>query len=239
MGAFRILLADDHPVFRLGLRSLLGSHEGWEICGEANDGREAVEKCKQLKPDLLILDICMPRLNGVDAARQVLRHNPGQRILVVTDVGSDQVIRDCLEAGVRGWVFKSDGSADLTTAAEGLQRHRSTFSSRVSDVILDGYLQPHGVAPAVAFPPRLTFRGREVVQLVGEGKTSKDIATMLGMSLKTTETHRSNIMRKLRLHSTVELVLYAVRNEIVHVQLPSFSLRDYPHSGNGRARVAV
>jgi DNA-binding NarL/FixJ family response regulator len=239
MGAFRILLADDHPVFRLGLCSLLGSHEGWEICGEANDGREAVEKCKQLKPDLLILDICMPRLNGVDAARQVLRHNPGQRILVVTDVGSDQVIRDCLEAGVRGWVFKSDGSADLTTAVEGLQRHRSTFSSRVSDLILDGYLQPHRAAPAVALPPRLTFREREVVQLVGEGKTSKDIATMLGMSLKTAETHRSNIMLKLKLHSTVELVLYAVRNEIIHLQLPSFALRDHPHSGNGRAQVAL
>jgi DNA-binding NarL/FixJ family response regulator len=132
---FRILLADDHPAFRLGLCSLLGSHEGWEICGEATDGREAVEKCKQLKPDLLVLDICMPNLNGVDAARQMLRHNPIQRILVLTDVGSDQVIRDCLEAGVRGWVFKSDGSADLTLAVEGLQRNRSTFSSRVSDLI--------------------------------------------------------------------------------------------------------
>jgi len=239
MSAFRILLADDHPVFRLGLCSLLGSHEGWEICGEATDGREAVEKCKQLKPDLLILDICMPRLNGVDAARQILRDNPGQRILVVTDVGSEQVVRDCLEAGVRGWVFKSDGSADLTTAVEGLQQHRSTFSSRVSDLILNGYLQPHRVSPAVALPPRLTLREREVVQLVGEGKTSKEVATMLGMTLKTAETHRSNIMIKLKLHSTVELVLYAVRNEIVHVQLPSFALRDYPHSGNGRARVAV
>src|ERR1051326_4788032 len=111
MAVFRILLADDHPVFRLGLRSLLGSHEGWEICGEATDGREAVEKCKLLKPDLLILDICMPRLNGVDAARQVVRHNPGQRILIVTDVGSDQVIRECLGAGWWRWVFKSDGSA--------------------------------------------------------------------------------------------------------------------------------
>jgi DNA-binding NarL/FixJ family response regulator len=239
MSGFRILLADDHPVFRLGLCSLLGSHEGWEICGEAIDGREAVEKCKQLKPDLLILDICMPRLNGVDAARQILRDNPGQRILVVSDVGSEQVVRDCLEAGVRGWVFKSDGSADLTTAVEGLQQHRSTFSSRVSDLILDGYLQPHRVAPAVALPPRLTLREREVVQLVGEGKTSKEIATTLGMTLKTAETHRSNIMLKLKVHSTVELVLYAVRNEIVHVQLPSFAVRDYPHSGNGRAHVAV
>jgi DNA-binding NarL/FixJ family response regulator len=237
MGVFRILLADDHPVFRLGLRSLLGSHEGWEICGEATDGREAVEKCKQLKPDLLILDICMPRLNGVDAARQILRDNPRQRILVVTDVGSDQVVRDCLEAGVRGWVCKSDGSAELTTAVEALQWQRSTFSSRVSDLILNGYLQGHPVNPAVVMPPQLTLREREVVQLVGEGRTSKEIAAMLGVSLKTAETHRSNIMIKLNLHSTVELVLYAVRNEIIHVALPAMVFQG-PQIGNGRAEIA-
>ncbi len=209
-----------------------------EICGEAIDGREAVEKCQQMKPDLLILDICMPRLNGVDAARQILRHNPLQRILVVTDVGSEQVVRDCLEAGVRGWVFKSDASADLTTAVEALQWQRSTFSSRVSDLILKGYLQRYPVNPAVAIPPRLTLREREVVQLVGEGKTSKEVATMLGMTLKTAETHRSNIMIKLNLHSTVELVLYAVRNEIIHVQLPAMVFQG-PQNGNSRAHVAA
>jgi DNA-binding NarL/FixJ family response regulator len=178
----------------------------------------------------------MPRLNGVDATRQVLRHNPGQKILVVTDVGSDQVIRDCLEAGVRGWVFKSDESAELTTAVDALQRHRCTFSSRVSDLILDGYLQPHRVAPILALSRKLTLREREVVQLVVEGKTSKEIGTMLGVSLKTAETHRSNIMIKLKLHSTVELVLYAVRNEIIPVQLPAMVL---PQNGNGRAHVAL
>jgi DNA-binding NarL/FixJ family response regulator len=238
MSVFRILLADDHPVFRLGLCSLLGSHEGWEICGEAADGREAVKKCRLLRPDLLILDICMPGLNGVDAARQIMRNNPKQRILVVTDVGSEQVVRDCLEAGVRGWVLKSDGAHDLTTAVEALQRQRSTFSSRVSDLILDGYLHRHSVGLAVATPPRLTLREREVVQLVGEGKTSKEVATLLGITVKTAETHRSNIMVKLKLHSTVELVLYAVRNEIVHVQLPAMVLRG-PQNGNGRADVAL
>ena len=123
MAAFRILVADDHPIFRFGLRSLLGSREGWEVCGEAADGKEAIEKCRQLKPDLLILDICMPRLNGVDAARQILKDNPAQRILVLTSVDSEQVVRDCLEAGVRGWVFKSDGTEDLETAVEALERH--------------------------------------------------------------------------------------------------------------------
>src|ERR1700687_246622 len=140
MNAFRILVADDHPVFRFGLCSLLGSTERWEVCGEAADGRDAVEKCQQLKPDLLVLDICMPRLNGVDAARQVLRDNPDQRILVLTDVESEPGIRECLELGVRGWVLKAEGAQDLIAAVEALERHRSTFSSRVSDLVLDGYL---------------------------------------------------------------------------------------------------
>jgi len=221
MNAFRILVADDHPVFRFGLCSLLGSHEGWEVCGEAADGRDTVEKCAQLKPDLLILDICMPKLNGVDAARQILKGNPVQRILVLTDVNSDQVVRDCLEAGVRGWVFKSEGTDDLTAAVEALQRHKSIFSPRVSSLILDGYLQQHRTGPAVAKIPRLSPREREVVQLLGEGKTTKDVAVMLNVTVKTAETHRSNIMLKLKLHSIAELVLYAVRNEIVHVQLPA------------------
>jgi DNA-binding NarL/FixJ family response regulator len=238
MSAFRILLADDHPIFRLGLCSLLRSHERWEVCGEAADGREAVEKCRQLKPDLLILDICMPKLNGVDAARQILRANPDQRILVLTDVDSEQVIRDCLEVGVRGWVFKADGAPDLTTAVEALERHRSTFSSRVSNLVLDGYLGRNRVGPALAMPPKLSPREREVVQLVAEDKSSKEVAMMLGVSLTTVETHRSNIMLKLKLHSTVELVLYAVRNEIVHVQLPAVVLRG-PQPGTGRADVAL
>jgi DNA-binding NarL/FixJ family response regulator len=238
MHTFRILLADDHPVFRLGLRSLLGSHEGWEVCGEAADGRDAVEKCLQLNPDLLILDICMPGLNGVDAARQILRNNPDQRILVLTDVDSEQVIRDCLEVGVRGWVFKADGTPDLTTAVEALERHRSTFSSRVSNLVLDGYLGRNRVGPALAMPPKLSPREREVVQLVAEGKSSKEVAMMLGVSLKTAETHRSNILIKLQIHSVVELVMYAVRNGIVSVQVPAALLRGV-QPGNGLADVAI
>ena len=219
MNTFRILVADDHPIFRLGLCSLIGSHKGWEVCGEAGDGREAVEKCKQLKPDLLILDICMPNLNGVDAARQILYDHPVQRILVVTDVNSEQVVRDCLKAGVHGWVFKSDGIDDLTFAVEELQRHKSAFSAPVSDLILDGYLR-RNADPTVPEACSLSVRQREVLQLISEGKSNKEIATTLRLSVKTTETHRSNMMRKLNLHSIAELVLYAVRNEIVHVKLP-------------------
>jgi DNA-binding NarL/FixJ family response regulator len=219
MNAFRILVADDHPIFRFGLCSLLRSHPSWEVCGEAADGRDAVEKCRQLKPDLLILDICMPKLNGMDAARQILKDNPAQAILVLTAVDSEQVVQDCLEAGVRGWVFKSDGTDDMMTAVEALQRHKSIFSSRISDLLTDVYKR-HRVDPAAAKVARLSPREREVVQLLGEGKTSKEVATMLGMTLKTAKTHRGKVMLKLKLHSIAELVLYAVRNEIVHVHLP-------------------
>ncbi len=221
MSAFRILVADDHPVFRFGVCSLLGSHEGWEICGQVADGRDAVEKCRQLKPDLLILDICMPTLNGVDAARQIMKNNPAQKILVLTDVRGEQVVRDCLDAGVRGWVFKVDGTDDLMAAVEALQRNRSSFSARVSDLIMDCYLKRQGGGRTAAQAPRLSPREREVVQLVAEGKTSKEVAVILNVAVKTVDTHRSNLLVKLRLHSIAELVLYAVRNEIVHVQLPA------------------
>lgn len=218
MHSFNILVADDHPIFRFGLCALLRSHPGWEICGEAADGRDAVRKCRQLKPDLLILDICMPELNGLDAARQILKHNPDQAILVLTAVDSEDIIRECLAVGVRGWVFKSEATRDLMTAVDALQQQKSIFSSRVSDLIMDGYRR-HRVSPVPDNLNRLSPREREVVQLVTEGKASKDIATILRMSLSTAETHRSNILRKLRLHSIAELVMYAVRNGIVHVQL--------------------
>lgn len=221
MSTFRILLAEDHPVFRIGVCSLIRSHVGWDVCGEASDGREAVRKCMELRPDLLILDICMPNLNGLDAARQILKRNPDQNILVLTNVESEQVVRGCLEAGVRGWVFKSDSSDELIAAIEQMQQNRSSFSARISNLILYGYLKPHNENPTLTIPARLSGREREVVQLVSEGKTSREIAQVLGMSVKTAETHRNNVMLKLRLHSTVELVMYAIRNEIIHVQLPT------------------
>jgi DNA-binding NarL/FixJ family response regulator len=254
MKAFRILVADDHPIFRIGLGSMLRSHQGWEVCGEAADGRDAVEKCRHLKPDLFILDICLPELNGVDAARQTLKHNPDQLVLVLTAVDSEQVIRECLQAGIRGWVFKSDTTEDVVTAVEALQRQQTFFTSRVSDLIMDGYKR-HKDRPAADNVTALSPREREVVQLVCEGKASKEIATILNVSLATAETHRSNILRKLRLHSIAELVLYAVRNGIVYMHLPPSSIvpnqiaertpscafsghAAVPKSSNGRASVA-
>jgi DNA-binding NarL/FixJ family response regulator len=217
MNAFRILVADDHPIFRLGLCSLLRSHIGWKVCGEAADGQDAVEKCMQLKPDLLILDICMPKLNGIDATRQILKHNPGQRILILTDVDSEKVVRDCLQVGARGLVLKSDRSSDLTTAVEAMQRHNCLFSLRVSDLLIRHSKRSSNAAKVSQL---LTPREREVLQLLAEGGRCKDVAAVLNISVKTVETHRSNLMFKLKLHSVAQLVLYAVRNQIIHVQSP-------------------
>lgn len=222
-GVFRILIADDHHIVLLGLRTLLQSHDKWEVCGEATDGQQTVEKCKQLKPDLVILDICMPKLNGLDAARQILQYDSDQRIMILTNVESEQVIRDCLQAGIRSFVLKSDATADIVLAAEALQHGRTFFTSCVAELVLSGYQNSY-VAPGAADVPRLSPREREVVQLISEGKTNKEVASILDVSAKTAETHRTNVLRKLRLHSIAELVLYAVRNNIVRAQLPAPSL---------------
>ena len=218
MGAFRIFIADDHEVVRKGLCALLQVEQGWEVCGEAADGREAAEKIRELKPDVSILDIGMPGLNGLEATRQILKDNPRARVLILTFHDSDQVVRDVLNAGARGFLLKSDAARDLVVAIEALRRDKTYFTSKVAAMVLEGYLKGGTKAPAVAVGrDRLTPREREVVQLLAEGKSTKEVAVALGLSAKTAETHRSNIMRKLQLHSVSDLVLYAVRNNIVHV----------------------
>jgi DNA-binding NarL/FixJ family response regulator len=215
MSTLRILIADDHEVVRLGVRSLVESRVGWEVCGEAADGREAVEKCRELKPDLLILDICLPKLNGVDTVSQVKMAAPSQRILIFTDVDSEEVIQECLTVGIRGWVWKSDAVSELLLAIEALQNHGTFFTARVVDLMLSRYLQTSHRHAAETTVARLSPREREVVQLVSEGNITKQVASTLHVSVKTVETHRTNIMRKLGIHSMAELVLYAVRNNIV------------------------
>jgi len=215
----RILIADDHEVARKGIRALLESHPGWQVCGEAKDGRETVELVSTLKPDLVLLDIGMPGLNGLEAARQIIASDPDIPILILTMHDSDQVVREVLRAGARGFLLKSDAGRDLVAAVEALQRQSTFFTTRVSQMVLDGFLRRENGESAesdVEGNP-LTTREREVIQLLAEGKTSKEVAVTLNLSVKTAETHRTNLMRKLGLHSVADLTLYAVRNGIVQV----------------------
>ena len=223
MGSFRILIADDHEVVRRGVRSLLEAHPGWQVIAEVSDGRDAVEKVSQLHPDMAILDIGMPNLNGLEATRQILRGRPEARVLILTMHESEQVVREVLEAGARGFILKSDAGRDLVAAVEALQRNKTFFTSKVAEMVLEAYLKRKPHSPEETFSTRetLTPREREIVQLLAEGKSTKEVAVLLNVSVKTAETHRSNIMRKLKLHSISELVLYAVRNNIVAlVQTP-------------------
>src|SRR2546427_706951 len=218
MATFRIFIADDHEVVRKGLMSLLQAQPDWEVCGEAADGREAVDKAQQLKPDVVILDIGMPSLNGLEATRQILKSNPQAKVLILTLHDSDQVVREVLNAGARGFLLKSDAARDLVAAVEALRRDKTYFTLQVAGLVVEGYLKRGNPTRPVTVgrnPP--TPREREIVQLLAEGKSTKEVAVALGLSVKTAETHRSNIMRKLQLHSVSDLVLYAVRNNIVHV----------------------
>jgi DNA-binding NarL/FixJ family response regulator len=216
LSALRILIADDHEVARKGIRSLLESHAEWEVCAEAQDGREAVDYASRLKPDVLLLDIGMPNLNGLDAARQILALTPEARILILTVHDSEQVVREVLAVGARGFLLKSDAGRDLLAAVEALQHRRTFFTSSVAQMMLEGYLRPHHEGGASG-QRVLTPREREVIQLVAEGKTTKEVASALSLSVKTAETHRTNLMRKLDLHSVAALTLYAVRNGIVQI----------------------
>jgi DNA-binding NarL/FixJ family response regulator len=213
MNAFRILIADDHEVVRRGIRAMLASHPGWEVSGEAGDGREAVELAKASRPDLVLLDIGMPNLNGIDAARQILSNCPGTQIIILTMHSSSQVVREVLAVGARGFLLKSDAGRDLVTAIEAVQMDKTFFTSQVTDLVLDGYLKPNRNEDLPA-ETRLTPREREVLQLLAEGKTSKEVAVALNLSVKTAETHRTNIMRKLDLHSVADLTLDALRHGI-------------------------
>ncbi len=215
MKAVRILVADDHEVVRRGVRALLEGEPGWEVCDEAITGREAVEKAKRLTPDIVILDIGMPELNGLDAARQIRKLVPSSEVLILTMHESEQTVREVLAAGARGYVLKSDAGRDLIAAVNALRQHKPFFASSVTGVVLDGYLKNADGAAAAQAAGLLTAREREIVQLLAEGRSNKEVAVTLGISVKTAETHRTNIMRKLDMHSVGELVRYAVRNRII------------------------
>ena len=218
MAPFRILLADDHEVVRAGLRALLEEQTGWEVVAEAVDGREAVDKATKLKPDAVVIDIAMPSLNGLEAVRQIVKAVPHTKVLVLTMYDSDPLIQQVLQAGARGYLLKSDAGRDLVSAIDALRRNKTFFTPKVSQMVLEGYLDKSPKEREAEGEPeslRLTSRQREIVQLLAEGKSSKEVAAVLGLSVKTAETHRANIMRKLDCHSVTELVRYAIRNHII------------------------
>jgi DNA-binding NarL/FixJ family response regulator len=215
MGTLRILVVDDHEIVRRGLRALIEEQPTWQVVAEAIDGRDAVEKAKQTKPDITVLDISMPSLNGVEAVRQITKAVPRTKVLVLTMHDSDPLIQQVLEAGARGYLLKSDAGIDLVAAIDALRRDKTFFTPKIAQMVLDGFLNRTPRANAQASStPRLTPRQCEIVQLLAEGKSSKEVACVLNMSVKTAETHRANIMRKLDCHSIAEVVRYAIRNQI-------------------------
>jgi DNA-binding NarL/FixJ family response regulator len=212
----RVLIADDHEFVRLGLRQLLEAGQGFAVCGEASDGRQAVDKAQQLKPDVVVLDISMPGLNGLETTRQILRKVSQTKVLIFTVHESEELAVSLLRAGAHGYLLKSDAGRDLLTAVESVHQCRPFFTSKVGRMVLEGYLRGGNQVGCLS-PGSLTSRERETLQLVAEGKSNKEVATVQAISVKTAETHRANLMRKLGLHSICELVHYAVRNQIIAV----------------------
>jgi DNA-binding NarL/FixJ family response regulator len=186
---------------------------GWVVAGEAANGRDAVELAAALKPDIVVLDLTMPELNGLEAARKIISVNPAARVLILTAHESEQLVREVLSAGAQGYVLKSDAGRILIAALQALLDGRSFFTSNVARMVLDGYLRSE--TRDASTPETLSAREREIVQLLAEGNSNKDIARALKISVKTTETHRSNIMRKMGFGSLPELVRYAIRNKII------------------------
>ncbi len=216
MKPVRILVADDHEVVRKGVCALLESHPGWTVVGEAVTGRDAVKKAQKLKPDVVVLDYSMPELNGLEATRQILKTVPRTEVLVLTMYDSEQVTKQVLAAGARGYVLKSDAVRDMVAAVEALCQHKPFFTSTVSEMVFRNVLKSS--KPDDSLPgDRLTQREREIIQLLAEGKSNKEVAAILGISIKTAETHRRNVLGKLNLHSISDLIHYAIRNKIIEV----------------------
>ena len=215
--AVRVLIADDHEVVRIGVRTLLEA-EGFKVVGEAADGRRAVELAASLKPDILVLDIVMPSLNGIEAARRIVKAPRAPEILIFSSRYSERLAREALEAGARGFVLKSDSGAHLVRAVEALADGRPYFSGEVSRQLLDSFVARTDGRPVRAGRMgTLTPREQEIIQLLAEGKSNKQVAVMLGISVKTVETHRTNFMRKLGLHGLSDLIHYALRNNLIVV----------------------
>jgi two-component system response regulator NreC len=216
MGKIRVMLVDDHTVVRQGLRRILETDDEIEIVGEAGDGRSATEMVQRLRPNVVVMDIALPELNGIEATRQIVKRSDGTKVLVLTMHADDAYVRQSLKAGARGYLLKDSEDLDLLKAVKAVGRGGSFFSPTISKVLLESYLGDAGGQVVEDNLALLTDREREVLQLIAEGKTNKEIANLLSVSINTVETHRKHIMEKLDLHNTAEIVRFAVRKKIVH-----------------------
>jgi len=210
----RIFIADDHDIVRRGIRPLINAESGWEVCGEAANGREAVARVLKLKPDIVILDVAMPGLGGLESTRQIKRELPETQILIFTGQENESLVHQLFLAGARAFVLKSEGADTLIPAIKALCEGQPYFGARVSRIVFEQYLRA-STQPEQFSPDGLTPREREIVQLLAEGSSNKEVASTLGISAKTAETHRAAVMKKLGFKSFSELVRYAVRNHIV------------------------
>jgi two-component system, NarL family, response regulator NreC len=215
MSLLRIVLADDHPFMRTGLRHVLEEHPEFRVVGEAADGREAIQIVEKETPDIAILDIGMPNLNGIEAARQISEFVPRIAIIVLSMHSDEAYVLRALKAGARAYLLKQSAEADLIAAVKAVSQGKSYFSPAISQMLLEDYMRQIRDRDVEDSYELLTPREREILQLVAEGKSNKDIANSLNLSLYTVETHRSNMMEKLNLHSVPELILYAVRKGVI------------------------
>jgi DNA-binding NarL/FixJ family response regulator len=215
MAEKRLLLGDDHTLMRQGLRRILEDRPDWEVIAEADDGRGAVRKAVALRPDVAILDIGMPQLNGIDATRQIVRKAPEVRVLILSMHSDETYVTRALNAGATGYILKDSAGKDLIRAVANVAEGRSFFSPQVSRVMLDDFVRRAATAGVTDRYDTLSDREREILQLVAEGRSNKEVAALLDISAATVETHRARVLQKLDVHNTAELVLYAVRRGLV------------------------
>jgi len=215
MSKIRILVADDHGIVRKGLRFLLDRQQDMEVVGEASDGREVVRVSEELAPNIIIMDVAMPQLNGIDAAAQIIKTNPNIRVIMLSMYADEAYLVRALSIGAKGYLLKDSAEADIVRAVHSVMQGRPYFSPQIAQSLLEDYvrtLQQRGLQDSYDL---LTDREREILQLLAEGKSNKEAATVLNLSTYTVETHRTNLMHKLNLHNTAEIVLYAIRKKII------------------------
>jgi two-component system response regulator NreC len=213
----RVLIAEDHAILREGLRALLSSSSDLEVIGEAEDGQEAVNLARQLKPDLILMDLSMPNMNGTEAIRTIKRHNPVTKLIALTVHKTEEYVRATLDAGATGYILKDDTHHDLLTAIASVRKGKVYLSPGICGKVVNGFLEPATYNATSTSWSRLTVREREVTKLIAEGRKSREVAEQLSVSLKTVEKHRSNLMRKLDLHSVSAVTKYAIENNLVEL----------------------